>query len=326
MTMAEDYREGDSPSSFQRWIIPALILSVLLHAGLLYWARLTPVVRSEKEVYEKVVPRTFRIERAQIDEELLKPEPAEKKQVAMAPDAVKLPDEAPAFEKMMSQNPGQPAAPKIDQQILSEKPTAAATTMERTLAEAQKNGTQSALEDPKALQQALLNEKPAGGAAVSDLLAPDTMTGRAIARTGAEAGRNAPGFSNLDSLLAQTGPLTSETAPILMPTDLLFGYNESDLRPESLASLEKLGELIRRNPQAVFQIEGHSDTFGSDSYNMDLSQRRADSVKAWLIARMNIPADRVTAQGFGKTKLIVPGGSIEEQQINRRVEIVIRTK
>ena len=112
-----------------------------------------------------------------------------------------------------------------------------------------------------------------------------------------------------------------------MPTDLLFDYDQINLRVEALASLEKLGTLIRRNPQATFIIEGHTDSFGSNVYNLDLSRRRADTVKAWLITMMKIPPDRIAARGFGKSRLIAPAsGTIEEQQINRRVEIVIRAK
>ena len=112
-----------------------------------------------------------------------------------------------------------------------------------------------------------------------------------------------------------------------MPTDLLFDSNSSTLRAGATASLQKLGRLIQRNPQSVFKVEGHSDSFGGDKYNMDLSQRRAETVKAWLIQNMGVDPDRIQTQGFGKTHLIVPGDrSVEEQQLNRRVEIVIRTK
>lgn len=326
--MTVDYDgAGDSPSDFQRWIWPALVLSILIHIGLFFWLRQVPVIQSEKEVYDKVVPRTFHLDRVEINPELLKPEP-EKKATASAPAPVALPEDKVSFDKLMGETKGEPATPTIDQKILSEKPTAASTTLEQTLVTATTTGAQSALEDPKSLQQALLNEKPdAGSSAVTDLMEPDALTGRAIAKAGASAGREEPGFSNLDQLLAQTGPLTGELAPILMPTDLLFGYNESALQPGALASLEKLGTLITRNPQATFQIEGHSDSHGPDAYNMQLSQQRAETVKAWLINTMNIPADRVTAQGFGKTRLIAPpSASIEEEQINRRVEIVIHTK
>jgi len=60
---------------------------------------------------------------------------------------------------------------------------------------------------------------------------------------------------------------------------------------------------------------------------MDLSQRRAETVKAWLVENMRIDQERVQTQGYGKTHLIVPADrSVDQQQLNRRVEIVIRTR
>ncbi|HEY5953551.1 MAG TPA: OmpA family protein, partial [Terrimicrobiaceae bacterium] len=278
--------------------------------------------------YERIVPRTFHLERVEVDPKLLAPDEAADKQGALAPESVSLPDEKTSFEKLMSDNKGEPAAPKIEQPVLSEKPTASSTTLEETTQMAKRSGAQSILEDTRALQKALLAEKPsAAGRPSSQLLDPQALTGRAAVKTGKLRGGDTPGFSNLDDLLARTGPLSSETAPILMPTDLLFDYDQDTLRVEALASLEKLGTLIRRNPQASFIIEGHSDSFGSDDYNLDLSRRRADTVKGWLVTMMNIPPDRISARGFGKTRLIAPAsGTIEEQQINRRVEIVIRTR
>lgn len=327
MAAAEYLEDDEGASSFHRWLLPALVLSVALHIAFFVWLSQVPVARSDQAVYDKMVPRLFRIDRVEIDQKLLEPEPAPKQRPAMAPDAVKIPDDRVSFEKLMADTKGEPAAPKIDQKILSEKPSPASPTLQQTTDAVRFSGAQSVLEDSKAIQQALLDEKPgAGSAAVSDLLQPDSLTGRAIAKSGPASGRDKPGFSNLDDLLAQTGPLSPETAPILMPTDLLFAYDKADLQPQAVASLEKLGTLIQRNPQATFKIEGHTDSFGTDEYNMALSQRRADEVKAWLVTAMKIPTERITTQGYGKTRLIAPAkGSIEEQQINRRVEIVIRT-
>jgi outer membrane protein OmpA-like peptidoglycan-associated protein len=323
----EDPRR-DSTSSFSRWLIPALVLSLLLHIAFWYWARGFGLPSAGRDVYERIVPRTFHLERVEVDPKLLAPDEAADKQGALAPESVSLPDEKTSFEKLMSDNKGEPAAPKIDQPVLSEKPTASSTTLEETTQMAKRSGAQSILEDTRALQKALLAEKPsAAGRPSSKLLDPQALTGRAAVKTGKLRGGDTPGFSNLDDLLARTGPLSSETAPILMPTDLLFDYDQDTLRVEALASLEKLGTLIRRNPQASFIIEGHSDSFGSDVYNLELSRRRADTVKAWLVTMMNIPPDRISARGFGKSRLIAPAsGTIEEQQINRRVEIVIRTR
>jgi outer membrane protein OmpA-like peptidoglycan-associated protein len=319
---------NDPASSFSRWLFPALIISILLHLLFWFWARTYSFAASGREVYDRIVPRTFHLERVEIDAKLLAHDPATDRQNSLAPESVDLPDEQASFEKLMADNKGEPAAPKIDQAVLSEKPTAAATTLEETMQMAKRSGAQSILEDTRSLQTALLSEKPgANGQPAGKILDPQALTGRADAKTGPLRGMDTPGFSNLDDLLARTGPLTPETAPILMPTDLLFDYDQISLRPEALASLEKLGTLIRRNPQATFLIEGHSDSFGSDDYNLDLSERRAETVKAWLVTVMKISPERIAARGFGESRLIAPGsGTIEEQQINRRVEIVIRAK
>jgi len=131
-------------------------------------------------------------------------------------------------------------------------------------------------------------------------------------------------YSKLEQLLEKNSPLTSKTAPILLPTDLLFEYNVDQLKSDAEKSLEKLELLIQRNPKAQFIIEGFTDSFGSDEYNLDLSQRRAETIKKWLLSHQLIDGSKIQARGFGKTHFIVPSsGSIEQQRFNRRVEIVI---
>ena len=147
----------------------------------------------------------------------------------------------------------------------------------------------------------------------------------AMAQQGTGTG-TLPAYSSLDELLQGTGAVSSSTAPILMPTDLLFEYDASALRPEAERTLEKLGSLIRRNGGAGFRIEGHTDSFGSEDYNRQLSLRRAEAVKDWLVSRMGIDPARITTVGFGKSRLLIAAtGSIAQQQLNRRVEIVITT-
>ena len=185
--------QGGSPSSFSRWLIPALILSLLLHGYFWFWARGFTLSQSSEEYYERVVPRTFHLERADIDEKLLEPEPADEKRVAMAPQAVALPEEKVAFEKLMAAAKGEPAAPKIDQVILSEKPSTATTSLDQALETARRTGAQSVLEDSQSLQQALLDEKPASGdRSLSNLVAPEALTGRAIVQNGQLRGGDTP--------------------------------------------------------------------------------------------------------------------------------------
>ena len=109
-----------------------------------------------------------------------------------------------------------------------------------------------------------------------------------------------------------------------MPTDLLFEYDSDALKPAATATLTKLGSLIKKNAKASFRIEGHTDSFGTDDYNNGLSLRRAEAVKSWLGFNMGIDASRISTIGLGKSRLLVPAtGSVEQQQLNRRVEIVI---
>jgi outer membrane protein OmpA-like peptidoglycan-associated protein len=133
------------------------------------------------------------------------------------------------------------------------------------------------------------------------------------------------GYSNLDDLLARGGNLKAGTAPIMLPTDLLFEYNSDLLADHARLSLMNLGLLIQRNPNNLFIIEGHTDTTGSDIYNYDLSQRRANAVVNWLKNSLGLSSDRIQARGMGKSRPIVnPNGTKEEQALNRRVEIKVR--
>lgn len=132
------------------------------------------------------------------------------------------------------------------------------------------------------------------------------------------------GFSNLDELVARGTKLNASTDPILMPTDLLFEYGSAELADNARLSLMKLGLLIQRNPNNRFIIEGHTDTYGTDAFNLELSQRRANAVVSWLVNSLRLGTDRIQAVGLGKSRLLVPGGTPEQQALNRRVEIKIR--
>ncbi len=142
------------------------------------------------------------------------------------------------------------------------------------------------------------------------------------------ASKRVKGFSNLDDLLGGGGQVGGSTAPILMPTDLLFEYGSDQLAEGARLSLMKLGFLIQKNPDSLFIIEGHTDTFGTEEYNLNLSQRRANAVVEWLIQSLRLTTDRVRAVGMGESALIVtrPSATIEEQGINRRVEIKVRAR
>src|SRR5438270_716046 len=116
---------------------------------------------------------------------------------------------------------------------------------------------------------------------------PNTFTSKIPGDSAGPNKNRAPGFSDLDQLLSQKGPLGSGTK-LRMPDDQLFQYDSSELQGSAIAQLQKLGTLIKRNSKATFTVEGYTDSFGPPDYNLDLSQRRAEGVKAYLVNVMGI--------------------------------------
>jgi len=307
---------GEDRGGMGRWVLLAFVLSLALHAAFWAWASDVSLNTGSIKILNRVVPRTFHLERVDIDPKLLEPAPDTEKRPAASPATIKLPDEKISLEKLPAKKP---EPPRADANLFTEKPAIGLPSFQKTMQTAPAPGTPSQPAENRSLDREMLDIKPA-------IAGPSVIEVDGVNRAGGFSGDRAHGFSNLDSLLAQTGPLTPETAPILMPTDLLFDYDKPDLRQEAIASLQKLGELIRRNPSAHFLIEGHSDSFGKEEYNLDLSRRRAETVKVWLTGTMGLPAQAIETRGFGKSRLIAPAtGTVEEQQINRRVEIVIQT-
>ncbi|MBU3666145.1 MAG: OmpA family protein [Chthoniobacterales bacterium] len=297
-----------------RFLLVALLLSLAIHAGFLWWARDYPVKTFSDSYYEEMVPRAFKVDRVEIDSRLLEDDPApEAARTMNTPAPVDLPPEDVTAELPQTQHaPAKPGDIGLEKEPPPDIRRAAAEGAARLNAAAA-----SALEDDlDAMREAMLAEDAASPAQPAIELA---------AGASARGGDAVPeGYSNLDELLSQSGGLSASQAPIFMPSDVLFGYDESFLRPEAVTSLEKLGELIRRNPRARFRIEGHTDSFGGTEYNARLSLARAESVKQWLAGTMAIDPSCIETRGLGSTRPLAPlGGTVEEQKLNRRVEIVI---
>jgi outer membrane protein OmpA-like peptidoglycan-associated protein len=83
--------------------------------------------------------------------------------------------------------------------------------------------------------------------------------------------------------------------------------------------------LTKQDPDSKIVVEGHTDSQGGASFNQDLSQRRAQSVRDYLVSR-GMATDRITAEGFGLTRPIADNTSAEGRANNRRVEIVVHPK
>lgn len=143
---------------------------------------------------------------------------------------------------------------------------------------------------------------------------------------GKEADEYIKGFTTLDGLAAGVGGLKpGEQIKGVLPTDILFDYNEFKLKETARLAMMKLAFLIQTHPDAQYTIEGHTDSFGGEEFNKELSKKRAEAVRQWLVDKLRIKIGNVRAVGLGKANPIVStDGTAEEQALNRRVEIVVK--
>ena len=101
---------------------------------------------------------------------------------------------------------------------------------------------------------------------------------------------------------------------------ILFDLDKATIRSESEETLQAIADIMKEYDNTVFHIGGHTDSTGSDSYNEKLSKERAESVRQFLISA-GIPANRLTAEGYGEARPIATNNTAKGRQENRRVEI-----
>jgi outer membrane protein OmpA-like peptidoglycan-associated protein len=105
-------------------------------------------------------------------------------------------------------------------------------------------------------------------------------------------------------------------------SDVLFDFNKYTLKPGTREKLAKVSGILLAYPGLKIQLEGHTDSIGSDEYNMTLSQERADAVRSYLVSQ-GVAADTVTAVGLGKADPVADNSTPTGRQQNRRVEMVV---
>jgi outer membrane protein OmpA-like peptidoglycan-associated protein len=320
-------REPKKTKTFFLWLFSGcLFFSLLAHLFFYIKSQSWKVMGFSAASYDTIVPRTFRMKRVEIDPKLLE-ETEPKLEQKRIPQPVVLNQEKPTIDNrrtpmVTAHQLSKPSSSGLDLLVATSTPQGEPTGKEGVIVLPKANDTEITLQEPEGLQGMKVPTQSKEGANQQVL-----QTGRETPHPGELHGTNVGEFSNLEQLLAGNESVSSQTAPILMPTDLLFEYDADTLKPAATESLTKLGALIKKNGQATFRIEGHTDSFGSDEYNKGLSLRRAEAVKTWLQQQMGIEQSRITTAGLGKNRLLVPAmASIQEQQLNRRVEIVISTK
>jgi outer membrane protein OmpA-like peptidoglycan-associated protein len=331
------------------WIWFGLVMSLAIHITLCIWFYRTRFMSVEAVFADTQPPMTFRVkpvDMAQIDK-------ASGDQISPAskpnPDDTKeqQPDEKKSFDKLLQEIQATTQMPDEMNNVLPDKPKVDQADVASVMNEIERSTAQTLSQGPNAThEQSLLNESSVSGRPQPALTGTELATSTIIKRPntftsklpGDSAGPNkkgAPGFSDLDQLLSQKGPLGSGTK-IRMPEDQLFSFDSADLQPGSI--LQKLVDLLKRNPKATFTIEGYTDSIGTYEYNLELSQRRADAMKMYLVQALGIDPSHIDARGRGQTKFIVSprllspnagqaefDAEIQRESQNRRVEVTINT-
>ncbi|MGY8677910.1 OmpA family protein [Bradyrhizobium sp. UFLA05-153] len=104
--------------------------------------------------------------------------------------------------------------------------------------------------------------------------------------------------------------------------EITFDYNSANISAKSMPSVQALGRALT-SPDikgSTFVVAGHTDAAGGEGYNQDLSERRADAIKRYLVDKYSIPAADLVTVGYGKSKLKDPSQPMAE--VNRRVQVV----
>jgi outer membrane protein OmpA-like peptidoglycan-associated protein len=132
-------------------------------------------------------------------------------------------------------------------------------------------------------------------------------------------------YSEVQKLFTRTEALVLKDANdiIIRLVELNFGVGTSVIKPENYTLLSKLEQAIQIYPGCMITAEGHTDSQGSDETNLKLSQERADAVKSYLLANMDIEWSRIRAIGYGESSPIANNETTEGREKNRRIDIII---
>ncbi|HDY99520.1 MAG TPA: OmpA family protein [Pseudomonas sabulinigri] len=124
--------------------------------------------------------------------------------------------------------------------------------------------------------------------------------------------------------MAQPEP-APEMQSVRVELDVLFDFDKDTIRPEYRQDIQSLAEFMRTYPSVTTTVEGHTDSVGSDTYNQNLSERRANAVREALIGE-GVDGSRVSSAGYGEARPIADNSTDEGRSMNRRVEAEVEAE
>lgn len=109
--------------------------------------------------------------------------------------------------------------------------------------------------------------------------------------------------------------------PVTLQSDVTFAFDSAELRPGAASELNQVARTLNENPEVRVTIAGHTDAVGTNEYNLDLSQDRADSVASYLVSQ-GIAGNRMRTVGYGEERPVATNETDAGRAMNRRVEIM----
>jgi OOP family OmpA-OmpF porin len=170
---------------------------------------------------------------------------------------------------------------------------------------------------------------------------PETPSGMKVNANGCHAGagalKDSKGQADMPREISKPAPAVPAPAPPVSESErqlvergrirlenVYFETASAVLLPESEAALNEAGAALEKFPDLVIEVEGHTDTRGSNAFNQRLSQSRSESVRTYLLAHFHLRPENLTAKGYGETRPETRERNEEELLRNRRVELTVK--
>ena len=207
-------------------------------------------------------------------------------------------------------------------QTESDRVRLAARTREAEAAQAQAKAQALAAQDARAQAAAANREASIAAQQAAAATEQASIERSRAAQAQAEAMDAKQRLALIETRIVEIEGKHTDRGILVTLGDVLFEFNKAELLPAAQPRLDKLAEFLRQFPEKKLLIEGYTDAIGSDRYNLELSQRRAEAVKAALVRRGIEPA-RMAAEGYGKAYPVADNKDAGGRQMNRRVEVVV---
>jgi len=178
-------------------------------------------------------------------------------------------------------------------------------------ADSAKRSAEIAQRDAEASQREATSERQAANSAALDAQAARQQTMDAETRA-----------NRLEAQLKDLEAKKTERGMVITLGDVLFDTDHSQLKSSGLRNVQKFADMFKEYPKRRVMIEGFTDSIGSDSHNLDLSDQRAASVRTALLD-MGVTAERISSRGYGESYPVAGNTTAAGRQLNRRVELIV---